>query len=83
MLTVNPKLRIYGETHRLFRLMQGSVAKTGDAFHDPRFAENVLAEMAVMRGRELPGFQNSQVFYGFMVRICMLSLLVAPRAPRN
>lgn len=28
-MTVNPKLRIYGETHALFATMQESIARTG------------------------------------------------------
>lgn len=40
----------------------------GEIFSDPNFATKVLAQMSVMKGREFPGFLNSQIFYGFMVR---------------
>jgi hypothetical protein len=41
----------------------------GLGFNDPGFVDKVTGQMRFMRGRELPGFQNHQVFYGFMVRL--------------
>ena len=41
---------------------------TQPAFDDERFTKHLAREMHAFRGRELPGFTNSQVFYGFMVK---------------
>jgi hypothetical protein len=37
-------------------------------FNDPGFGDRLSDEIAALKGRELPGFLNLQVFYGFMIQ---------------
>eukprot|EP00633_Aureoumbra_lagunensis_P004582 CAMPEP_0197307348 /NCGR_PEP_ID=MMETSP0891-20130614/4966_1 /TAXON_ID=44058 ORGANISM="Aureoumbra lagunensis, Strain CCMP1510" /NCGR_SAMPLE_ID=MMETSP0891 /ASSEMBLY_ACC=CAM_ASM_000534 /LENGTH=884 /DNA_ID=CAMNT_0042790601 /DNA_START=38 /DNA_END=2692 /DNA_ORIENTATION=- len=68
MLAKRAELRLFGEAQTIFRSLKDEVAATQPRFEDSIFIERLTAEMAAFRGRELPGFTNSQVFYGFMVQ---------------
>jgi len=68
ILTTNPSLRLYTEAHKIYRTMAKGIEVTGEVFQKPEFPREVFDEMQVLKGRELPGFHNTQVFYEFMVR---------------
>ncbi len=68
LLAQNPNLRLFGRHQVVFKDLKDSVGDTQPAFDDERFTKHLAREMHAFRGRELPGFTNSQVFYGFMVK---------------
>lgn len=68
MLARRSELRLFGETQTIFRGLKAEVVATQPRFEEASFIERLTAEMSAFRGRELPGFTNSQVFYGFMVQ---------------
>lgn len=68
MLARRAELRLFGETQTIFRGLKAEVVATQPRFEEASFIERLTAEMSAFRGRELPGFTNSQVFYGFMVQ---------------
>lgn len=68
MLAKRAELRLFGETQTIFRDLKAEVSATQPRFEEASFVERLTAEMSAFRGRELPGFTNSQVFYGFMVQ---------------
>ncbi|KAH8053135.1 hypothetical protein JL722_9801 [Aureococcus anophagefferens] len=61
-------LRLFGEGQEIFKSLKLAVQGTQPQFDNRAFTERLAAEMHAFRGRELPGFTNSQVFYGFMVQ---------------
>jgi len=67
-LARRPELRLFGEGQEIFKSLKLAVQGTQPQFDNRAFTERLAAEMHAFRGRELPGFTNSQVFYGFMVQ---------------
>ena len=67
-LARQPELRLFGEGQEIFKSLKLAVQGTQPQFDNRAFTERLAAEMHAFRGRELPGFTNSQVFYGFMVQ---------------
>ncbi|KAJ1460259.1 P-loop containing nucleoside triphosphate hydrolase protein [Pelagophyceae sp. CCMP2097] len=68
LLARNAELRLFGEAQAAFKVLKDEVALTQPRFEDRSFVARLTTEMNAFRGRELPGFTNSQVFYGFMVQ---------------
>ena len=68
LLAAQPNLRLFGRHQVVFKDLKDNVSDTQPAFDDERFTKHLAREMHAFRGRELPGFTNSQVFYGFMVK---------------
>ena len=68
LLAKQPELRLFGTTQEIFTNLKLAVLATQPQFENRDFTERLAAEMHAFRGRELPGFTNSQVFYGFMVQ---------------
>ena len=63
-----PELRLFGSHQEIFKGLKISVQATQPQFDNKQFTERLAKEMAAFQGRELPGFTNSQVFYGFMIQ---------------
>jgi len=63
----NPQLRLFGEYQKIFRQLQSDVLATEPGFKDSNFEEKIKKTVFAMRGREMPGFLNSQVFFGFII----------------
>jgi hypothetical protein len=52
----------------IFRALHADIADTMPGFNDTGFGDRLSNEIAALKGRELPGFLNLQVFYGFMIQ---------------
>ena len=68
LLASRAELRLYGECQLIFKELKHAVVATQPSFADPAFNTSLTSEMLAFRGRELPGFTNSQVFHGFMAQ---------------
>jgi interferon-induced GTP-binding protein Mx1 len=68
MLSSRPNLRLHAECQIVFRELHQQIVATVPGFNDPGFGDKLAEEMMSLKGRELPGFLNLQVFYGFMVK---------------
>mmetsp|Transcript_7140 Transcript_7140/g.22532 ORF Transcript_7140/g.22532 Transcript_7140/m.22532 type:complete len:735 (+) Transcript_7140:293-2497(+) len=68
LLAKHPELRLFGQHQVIFKDLKHAVQATQPQFDNKTFTERLAQEMHAFRGRELPGFTNSQVFYGFMVQ---------------
>ncbi|CAM9199600.1 unnamed protein product, partial [Discosporangium mesarthrocarpum] len=68
ILSSKPSLRLHAASQAIFKQLHQNIAATVPGFNDSGFGERLGKEMAALRGREMPGFLNHQVFYGFMIK---------------
>ncbi len=68
LLSSQPKLRLHSEYQVIFRNLNKSIASTLPNFDDPKFVDQISLEIQSLKGKELPGFLNLQVFYSFIVQ---------------
>ncbi len=61
LLAESPEIRLFGRSQAAFEALKVAVTASRPCFADPRFAEQLAADMAALRGREIAGFHNSQV----------------------
>ena len=68
MLAEGPEVRLFGLCQEAYEALKHEVVSSRPGFGDPQFAEKLAADMTSLRGRELPGFHNSQAFYNFVAQ---------------
>ncbi|CBJ26106.1 Mx1, Mx-like dynamin-related GTPase [Ectocarpus siliculosus] len=68
VLSAKPTLRLHAASQAIFRQLHQNIAATVPGFNDVGFGDRLGREIAALRGREMPGFLNHQVFYGFMIQ---------------
>eukprot|EP00903_Cladosiphon_okamuranus_P010659 g10077.t1 len=68
VLSARPALRLHAASQAIFRQLHQNIAATVPGFNDVGFGDRLGREIAALRGREMPGFLNHQVFYGFMIQ---------------
>ncbi len=68
LLSSQPKLRLHSNIQVVFRKLNSSIASTLPNFDDPAFVDELSLEIQSLKGKELPGFLNLQVFYSFIVK---------------
>jgi len=66
LLAESPAVRLFGLCQEAYEGLKVAVVSSRPGFGDQSFAERMAADMTALRGRELPGFHNSQAFYNFM-----------------
>ncbi|CAM9694976.1 unnamed protein product, partial [Sphacelaria rigidula] len=68
VLSAKPALRLHAASQSIFRQLHQNIAATVPGFNDMGFGDRLGREISALRGREMPGFLNHQVFYGFMIQ---------------
>lgn len=66
VLAVSGDLRLFGRCQEAYEGLKHAILSSRPGFGDPQFGERLAADMVALRGRELPGFHNSQAFYNFV-----------------
>ena len=66
LLAESPDVRLFGLCQEAYEGLKNAVVASRPGFGDPKFAEQLASDMRSLRGRELPGFHNSQAFYNFV-----------------
>lgn len=68
ILAETPDVRLFGLCQQAFEVLKQTIMASRPQFGDPTFGERLAADMKLLRGRELPGFHNSQAFYNFVAQ---------------
>ena len=68
ILAESPDVRLFGLCQQAFEVLKQTIMASRPLFGDPAFGERLAADMKLLRGRELPGFHNSQAFYNFVAQ---------------
>jgi interferon-induced GTP-binding protein Mx1 len=66
VLAVSGDLRLFGRCQEAYEALKHAILSSRPGFGDPIFGQRLAADMVALRGRELPGFHNSQAFYNFV-----------------
>jgi interferon-induced GTP-binding protein Mx len=66
LLAESPEVRLFGLAQEAYEELKVAVVASRPGFGDPKFGEQLAKDMTSLRGRELPGFHNSQAFYNFV-----------------
>lgn len=66
LLAESPDVRLFGLAQEAYEGLKIAVVSSRPGFGDPKFGEQLAKDMTSLRGRELPGFHNSQAFYNFV-----------------
>lgn len=72
LLAANPNMRLHHQFQQSYRKMQEAIAHLRPATSAAQMEElyeRLELDMVSQRGRELPGFLNSQVFYAHIVQL--------------
>lgn len=63
VLSARPSLRLHAASQAIFRQLHQNIAATVPGFNDIGFGDRLGREITALRGREMPGFLNHQVFW--------------------